>query len=64
MEFVRAFGGDGDAVLDVFTAWVAHEIAYEDFLALLSELCDGTYEVAALERRKLLALARQALAGR
>jgi hypothetical protein len=34
------------------------------FWALLNELCDGTYEPAMLERRKLLTLARQALAAK
>jgi hypothetical protein len=57
-------GRDEGAFFDVFAARVGQEITAEDFAALYGEIWNGTFEPAMLERRKLLTLARQALAAK
>jgi hypothetical protein len=64
MEQLNACGRDGAALEPVFIAWVKHEISKEDFDALYGAVWDGIFQPQMLERRKLLALARQALATR
>jgi hypothetical protein len=64
MEQLNARGRDGAALEPVFIAFARHEISREDFDALYGEVWDGTFQPQMLERRKLLVLARKALAGR
>jgi len=57
-------GLDGAAFVDVYGALLHGEISSEDFRALLDAIEAGSYEPQQLERRKLIVLARRALASR
>jgi hypothetical protein len=58
-------GRDWEAFTEVFCAFIRGEISRDDYSDFYSAIYDGRpYRAEDLERRKLLALARQALAAR
>jgi hypothetical protein len=63
MEALRRRGRNWEALADVFCAFIRNEITSDDYGDLYSAIYDGRqYRAEDLERRKLLRLARQALA--
>jgi hypothetical protein len=62
MEDLRRRGRNWEALADVVGALIWNEITSDDYGDLYSAIYDGKYRAEDLERRKLLRLARQALA--